>query len=240
MLALVAEAAGKTEAEIVALTGDKHLAAGFAKLEQRADGLWAVDADWVPLGAELLKQKVMRHYSPVIRGLKAGPLRITSVTLTNTPAIDNQDAIAASAISPATESPVVAQVKTLFGLQAAAPDAAVLGAVSGIAEKLKLFDTMKAQVDALQLSAENSKRDALVEQGLKAGKLSNAMLSWAKEQNSVALSAFLNDAPQTVPVDGLPPGAQNDSVALSAEDIKIFQNLGLTSAQIENLKKGTK
>ena len=46
---------------------------------------------------EFMKEKIYKYFSPVIRGLENGPLRVTSVAMTNTPAINHLDALAASA-----------------------------------------------------------------------------------------------------------------------------------------------
>lgn len=43
------------------------------------------------------ERKIYKYFSPVIRGIENGPLRVTSVAMTNTPAINHLDALAASA-----------------------------------------------------------------------------------------------------------------------------------------------
>jgi len=98
------------EADVVRLLGPAATF-GFVALESRADGLWATDAEYHPLGRRLVAEGILRHYSPVIRGLADGRLRLTSITLTNEPAIDRCDAIAAEA-DPET-TPVAGDMHTL-------------------------------------------------------------------------------------------------------------------------------
>ncbi len=77
---------------------------GFAALEKRPDGLWVRDVEYLPLAKELIAEKIYRFFSPVLRGLSDGRLRVTSVAFINSPALNNLDAIAASAESTSVSS----------------------------------------------------------------------------------------------------------------------------------------
>lgn len=87
---------GRDEEEVSRSLGS-DLAVAYGRLERRADGLWLSDVEWTEVGAEAIRRGHFRYFSPVIRGLADGRLRITSVALTNSPALDQLDAIAASA-----------------------------------------------------------------------------------------------------------------------------------------------
>ena len=67
---------------------------GFGTLFRDGDVL-RIRAEWTPGAYELLKEKIFRYCSPVIRGLKEGPIRITSVAMENEPALNCEDVLAA-------------------------------------------------------------------------------------------------------------------------------------------------
>lgn len=97
-LHILAQKHGIEEREALMLLPSGVAAMGFGSLECRADGteLW-INAEWTPSAYELLKEKIFRYFSPVFRGLKDGPVRITSVAMENEPAIRNLDSLAAGA-----------------------------------------------------------------------------------------------------------------------------------------------
>ena len=77
-------------------------AVGAVALVGENGEIWADCKKWTARARELLTtagDKMYLYFSPVVRGLtgKEGPLRITSIGLTNTPAFNNLDALAASA-----------------------------------------------------------------------------------------------------------------------------------------------
>jgi len=100
----LAQKLGVDEADIVAVLRDRRAAMGFGRLEIREDGLWLVDVTWSDTAYQLMSEHIFRFFSPVIRGLRDGRLRITSVAMTNTPAIDQLAEIAASAEAAETDA----------------------------------------------------------------------------------------------------------------------------------------
>ena len=90
----LAEKKNLDEAEIARMFPDGVAALGFGSLSRLGDKL-RIRVAWNPAAHEMLKEKIYKYFSPVIRGLKKGPLRVTSVALTNVPAINHQDALAA-------------------------------------------------------------------------------------------------------------------------------------------------
>lgn len=83
-LFLAAEKAGVSESDALRAVPSRTAALGFAALEAREDGLYAVDIELLPLAAELFRAGSLRYWSPVIRGLdRKSPLRVTSIAFDN-------------------------------------------------------------------------------------------------------------------------------------------------------------
>lgn len=91
----LASGKGMEESEVLKLFPTGGGALGFGRLFLAGNEL-KIKVKWLPAAYPFLKEKIYKYFSPVIRGLENGPLRLTSVAMTNTPAINNLDAIAAS------------------------------------------------------------------------------------------------------------------------------------------------
>lgn len=87
---------GLDESDVLRMLPSETAAMGFGSLFEK-DGLLRFRVQWNELAKALLREKIFRYFSPVIRGLKHGPLRITSVAMENEPAINDLDELAASA-----------------------------------------------------------------------------------------------------------------------------------------------
>lgn len=101
LLARLADAAGKDEAELVAATPllGERAAAGMATLADEHGELWAHVTRWADRARVLLAgtaDAVYQYFSPVLRGLEKGPLRMTSIALTNCPALNGLDTLSAT------------------------------------------------------------------------------------------------------------------------------------------------
>jgi phage I-like protein len=90
----LAEKHGVEEGEALRLIPSGVAAMGFGTLFREGNDL-RIRAEWTPGAYELLKEKIFRYCSPVIRGLKDGPIRITSVAMENEPALNCEDVLAA-------------------------------------------------------------------------------------------------------------------------------------------------
>ena len=93
-LHILAEKHGVEENEALRLVPSGVAAMGFGTLLRDGNEL-RIRAEWTPGAYELLKEKIFRYCSPVIRGLKEGPVRITSVAMENEPALNCEDVLAA-------------------------------------------------------------------------------------------------------------------------------------------------
>ena len=92
----LAEKHGIEESEALKLVPSGVAAMGFGTLSRQGDDL-RIRVNWTPSGRAFLREKIFKYFSPVIRGLRNGPLRVTSVAMTNAPAINCLDALAARA-----------------------------------------------------------------------------------------------------------------------------------------------
>lgn len=198
---------------------DENPAAGYVRLTAEPDGLFAIVQQWIPRAAELLKNKMYKYFSPVIRGLADGNLRISSIALSNNPALDNQvPLVAKSELDKATTKgnpPMPEFLQKLLVALGLAPDAVAMSAEGAVPEEGQstIFGTitalkalasdnpdaaaLKSENDRLKAAAETSKRQALVETGLREGKLTVAMLDQdaIKGMDALALSAYLDATP---------------------------------------------
>ena len=93
-LHILAEKHGVEESEALRLIPSGVAAMGFGTLFREGNEL-RIHAEWTPGAYELLRERIFRYCSPVIRGLKEGPIRITSVAMENEPALNCEDALAA-------------------------------------------------------------------------------------------------------------------------------------------------
>ncbi|MHB9138184.1 MAG: phage protease [Victivallaceae bacterium] len=132
------------------------------------------------------------------------------------------------------------QVRDALALGAEAQPETVLAGLKGLIEKGKAGDAALARIDALELSAETEKRDKLITQGKADGKLSEGLIPWAQTQDSAALSAYLEKAPVTVPLNSIDRSglkASGDSVALTAEDRQVCKQTGISEEEFLAAKK---
>lgn len=79
------------------LLGEKAVAGGVSLKDENGE-LWAHVEKLAGRARTLLSgasDKLYMYFSPVLRGIKTGPLRISSISLTNNPALNQQDILAA-------------------------------------------------------------------------------------------------------------------------------------------------
>lgn len=295
-LKVLSDQLGVDEAAAARLWGERA-AAGSATMEPRPDGLWLTDVKFVPRARLLLGEGLYRYFSPVIRGLQKPPLRITSVALTNTPALDNLDEIAATAetaVPPTADSgptpgkendmleaikkqlglkpeatpeeitaaiqalqdgaagakpdelAMAGEVRTSLGLKPGDAPGAVIGAILALKTKADAdavaLSALQPRVQTLEAEKVARDRQSLIDQGVRSGKLTPALISgWADKQDVAALTAFLAAAPvivapgQTVRADGLP--VASDVIALGAEDQAVCRQLGIPEEAMLAQKK---
>ena len=144
----LSERLGLSEADVVAVLMDKRAAMAFGRLETREDGLWIVDVEWSDTAHAIMAEDLFRWFSPVVRGLVDGNLRITSVAMTNSPALDQLGSIAASAESANVEEWATVALSDLG--RAIQPEHK--GEQKGMKNLLALLGAMIGMTDAIALS----------------------------------------------------------------------------------------
>ena len=86
------------ETDVIKLFPGQTAALGYGSLHLSGEEL-RIRVKWTDSAYPFIKDKIYKYFSPVLRGMETGPLRLTSVAMTNTPAINQLDALAASALS---------------------------------------------------------------------------------------------------------------------------------------------
>lgn len=129
---------------------------------------------------------------------------------------------------------LLGKLKTALGLPAEATGEQMEGAALGAKKSSETNAALSARLQAIETERETGKRDGLIEEGLRSGKLTSAQAEgWAKTQTSAALSAFLATAPVVVDLTehgGTPP-ERPTGVPLSASQKRIFETLGVTEEE---------
>lgn len=73
-------------------------AAGWFELELREDGLWAVNVEWTPKAAELLRNREYRYFSPAFYAEEGRIVELINLALTNLPATKRMEPLVAKAV----------------------------------------------------------------------------------------------------------------------------------------------
>ena len=139
------------EAEALRMIPDGVAAMGFGELLRAGDAL-RIRVKWTPAAYKLMREKIYKYFSPVVRGLENGPLRVTSVAMTNTPAINNLDALAArSEQQPETggKEPVMGKLEKAL-MRLTGRDSIALGSGTTEAEKDSLACEVEEKADLIE------------------------------------------------------------------------------------------
>lgn len=291
LLQWLADEAGVEEAELVRtnpLLGERA-AAGLVRLVEEDGALWAHVERWSARARELLQgvgDALYGYFSPVIRGFTDGNMRVTSIALTNLPALNRQELLAASSEARNHRLPIAQPVRNpnrggrpmdpirklaeLLGIdavsltdeataipqvvaaaiaeieqrrKAAADFLAAVGEPLGLASEATLENAAgailsrieKGRSDATALGEltarvqdlEGKERDRFLADLQAAGKLTEAMLPWAKRQNLAALRDWATTAPVIVQakriVDGNTLAADDAAGRLTEADRAVAQ-----------------
>lgn len=233
--------------------GQKVPAAGwFSELEYRADGLWATNIDWTDAAKAHIAAKEYRYVSAVFSfDTRTGEiLNIWSFALTNTPAIDGlqdlaalskqlnlnnddphlgdlnmsgQDLAALTKDVAALTSKVTALTNDLQ--QANTNIAALTAERDGLKTKL---DATEAAAAAAALEAEKKAHGDLLTAALSDGRLAPAQKAWAEKQSLAALSEFLQVSTPLVDGKRQSGGAGGDANhGLSAEELAMCSKMAI-------------
>lgn len=261
-LLLAANESGISESEAARQVNGKVSALGYAALEARPDGLYAVDLELLPLAGELFREGALRYWSPVIRGRDgSGPLRVTSIAMDNVPALNDLDILAAggetnnnSSGSRPDAKKGLAMTKTeealnrLFGEKTLAlgaeTDALIASKLEALAAELPELRKAKAERDTLALAAESSRKNTLIADAIAKNKITNAQKDGLLALGAEQLKKILDDAPEgkagPVPVAPVPPAGEageKHAEELTPEEKEMARRLNCSDAEFIASKK---
>ena len=180
-------------------------AAGWFDLELREDGLWAVNVEWTPRAVELISKKEYRYISPAFYTDEKGRIiELINVALTNIPATKRLQPLVASRsgeipekkeVEMEKESAFLARLSALTGREQPEQIEAVILAWR---EAHKQVEALTKELEAIKAERQRERLERLIEKGQAEGKLTPAMLSWARSLTPEALEAFLEVAPRVL------------------------------------------
>lgn len=207
-----------------ALNGQPVIAAGwFKNMEWReGSGMWLKQVDLTNRAKGMISNKEVRYTSPVfVYDKKTGEiLEIVSVALTNTPAVDGMQDIAAltanylNNINPLGDTQMDQKEIAALSTQVTTLTSQVAALTTERDQANAKVTALTAERDALQTkvtdieakakaeaeAAEKKQHTDLLQTALSDGRLTPKQKAWAESQSLAALTAFLDTAP--VIVDG--------------------------------------
>ncbi|ALF87437.1 MULTISPECIES: phage protease [Ralstonia solanacearum species complex] len=240
--------------------GQRADAAGWIPrtLEWReGKGLYATNIAWVGDAAQLIAQKKYRYistvffYSPVTGEV----LEILSVALTNTPALDGLEAVAALARKQfnfregefdMSQQEIAALTTERDGLksQLAALTTERDGLKTNVAALTAERDTLKAKVEGIEkeeaeaaLAAERKQHGDLLKAALTDGRLTPAQKPWAEKQSLAALTEYLDASKPLAILDKQADGKSEGAHGLTHEELAMCKKMGVTPEQYVAAKR---
>jgi phage I-like protein len=318
--------------------GGESIAAGWFGLEQREDGIWAVNVRWTDKALAHLEGKEYRYFSPYFMVDENNRIvEILNIALTNFPATKRMQPLIAAdrrtvslamsfddiwkalraavqaysgtswawvmevfdeyvvfeledsqtlyripyqiqndqvvlvgdavevrkTYEPIEGGKTMKTVLTKLGLQEEATEAQALSAVTALqedhaqlialtgkptaAEALAVVrawqqgaeqvPVLSARVDELEQEKKTAELNALIQQGQEEGKLSPAMLEWAKTQSKESLTAFLSAAPKLVVTEQKVPPQEPGSITLSQAVEEVKTELGKAGKDVNTYRQ---
>lgn len=241
------------ESEIRRMLPHGVAALGFAGLQARPDGLWAVDVEFLPLAADLVAGGMFRYFSPVIRGLEpGGVMRVSSIALDNVPALNQLDVIAAGDCVTITEEVTMTKLQEALR-KLLGDDALALGAeteetvaerVLVLAGELPELRRRAEQAATLELAAETSRRNDLIAQALATGKFCNAQRETLEKIDIAVLADLVEKTPRdaAVPTSPLPESGkkkdeEEEEETLTDREREVARSMNLSDEEFLAAKK---
>lgn len=224
----------------------------FHQLEFRDDGLWAINVGWTASAKKAIAEKEYRYISAVFLYYKGTGevLEIVSVALTNTPALDGLNSLAAlskyystdlpntqSGDEPMDQTKEVAvltverdTLKTNVASLTTERDALKTDVVALSLER----DTLKAKVEAIEksqaeaaLAVEKNKHTDLITAALTDGRIAPAQKAWAEKQSLAALTEYLDASKPILAAGRQADGDDKGAHGLNAEELAMCTRMGV-------------
>ncbi len=188
------------------LSGSEAPAAGWIKelVDKGSEGLWA-KVQWTDRAKEYLRNREYRYLSPVVlvRKKDGRAVQLLGAALTNLPAIDGMAPVVNSMQRDFRS--LYMEVLKFLDL----PEDAEADAVKEKTESLINPSGFVTETEHLALKAtlKKYKTEAMVRQALSSGKITPALLPWARSYADVdpeGFAEFCGKAAKSAPFDGLP------------------------------------
>lgn len=176
-------------------------AAGWADLELRADGLWAVNVDWTPKAAEMLAQREYRYISPAFYVDETNRIiELINVALTNLPATKRLQPLVArrdkeTDMSTERQQAIVTKLSAITGCEGLEQ---IEAQILAWREASKQAEQLRQELEAVRAERLRDRQERLIERGQAEGKLTPAMLDWARRLDADVLEAYLSVAPRVI------------------------------------------
>lgn len=207
--------------------------------------------EWADPATAVALLKSYPYVSPAFPAPKGEAEWLKSIALVASPALGNQPALASASDLDPQEPPTMKTVLTALGLAETATEAECLAAVTTLKAKADpativskaVFDetvvklsAATAELDAIKAATRKAKIDAVIEGALTAKKILPAQRDHytalcATDAGLASVEALLAASPVLLAASGLDekkvPGA-DDVVKLSAEDLVVMEQLGLS------------
>jgi len=207
--------------------------------------------EWADPATAVALLKSYPYVSPAFPAPKGEAEWLKSIALVASPALGNQPALASASDLDPQEPPTMKTVLTALGLAETATEAECLAAVVTLKTKADPATTVSkavfdetvvklsaatTELDALKAGTRKAKVDAVIEGALTAKKILPAQRDHytalcATDAGLASVEALLAASPALLAGSGLDekkvPGA-DDVVKLSAEDLVVMEQLGLT------------
>lgn len=190
------------EAEYDQAHPGEKLSAGWVKLKNTKDGVIAELKNLSNRADKLIKEKAVKYISPVVRNF-GGKMRISSLALTNTPAINELPPLIASALEkPQTQMEVQMDLSKIIQALNIQKDLVASDNVEKQVDVIvEAINSLKSENEQLVSEKKEKELSTIIASAKAEGKLTNEMEDWAKNQTVEALKSWSEVAPVVVPKD---------------------------------------
>lgn len=207
------------------LTGGEAPAAGWiTDMEARQDGLWA-KVDWTNRGRSYVEAREYRYISPVllVNPKDCRGMRLQSAALTNNPAIDGMQPVAAKEETEETggmNMDFLAKLAEILGLSPEASEDEVLAAIQGMVRHeeevpQELADVLELDEGEATVAAAKQKIYAMKAGRVPAGELAQVNRQLAEMRAERTIEVAMSEGKIT-------PGQKQWAMRMAAKDPKGF------------------